>query len=85
MFQVSNSKQQSERHAPSDFTIFSLSCIDSLQGGISPFFVKNLLETEKVMDVTAILKHSHVFNLCLSFTTEKMFSRLLIGEFQLYS
>lgn len=84
MFQVSNSKQQSERHAPSDFTTIFLSCIDSLKGEISPFFMKNLLETEKVMDVTAILKHSHVFDLCLSFTTEKMFSRLLIGEFQLY-
>lgn len=84
MTQVSNSKQQSERHAPSDLTTISLSCIDSLKGGMSPFFMKNLLETEKMMDITAILKHSHVFNLCLSFTTEKMFSRLLIGEFQLY-
>lgn len=41
---------------------------------MSPFFIKNLLETEKMTDVTAILKHSHVFDLCLSFTTEKMFS-----------
>lgn len=85
MTQVSNSKQQSERLAPLDFTAISLSCIDSLKGEMPPFFMKNLLETEKMMDVTAILKHSPVFDLCLRFSTEEMFSRLLIGEFQLYS
>lgn len=61
MIKVSNSNLQSERHAPSDFTTIPLSCTDSLKGGMSPFFIKNLLETEKMKDVTAILKHSQVF------------------------
>lgn len=35
--------------------------------------MKSLLEGEKMMDVTAILKYSYLFNLCFGFTTEKMF------------